>query len=107
MPRSLLSLAHVAATTTRLTAPLRRAPCPEGLPYSASGEHTKLVLGELGGAPAEILALKEAGVVGWPEEMDAVAHREASQPREASWYRRAAGVSAVRSSDGGVLCWTW
>jgi len=47
-------------------------PCPEGLPYCAIGEHTKLILGELGYTPPEILALKEAGVVGWPEEMDAV-----------------------------------
>ena len=49
-----------------------RTPCPEGLPYCAIGEHTQLILGELGYAPQEILALKEAGVVGWPDEAGAV-----------------------------------
>ncbi len=47
-------------------------PCPESLPYAAIGEHTRAILGELGYSQDEILEMREAGIVGWPQPDDAV-----------------------------------
>lgn len=41
-------------------------PCEEGLPYSAIGEQTRKILGDLGYDNAEIDQLKQGGVVSWP-----------------------------------------
>jgi crotonobetainyl-CoA:carnitine CoA-transferase CaiB-like acyl-CoA transferase len=47
-------------------------PCPQGLPYAAIGEHTRAILAELGYSPDEILEMRQAGTVGWPEQDDMV-----------------------------------
>ena len=48
------------------------------------GEHTRPILAELGYAPAEIEHLKDAGIVGWPDEGGEDAAARASEERQRS-----------------------
>ena len=59
------------------------------------GEHTRQILAELGYAPAEIERLRDAGIVGWPDEGGEDAAARASEARQPQQGRRSPTAAAL------------